>query len=132
MTAGGTLILDSEGLSKVVLRNPKLTAWLVAAEEEDARVVTSAATLVEARDPHVNQAKFDWAVSRIHVEPVTEEIARQASKLLAAAKLHGHKYAIDAILSALALSSPAPVTVLTSDPDDITTLCGNRVRTIKV
>ncbi|MCP3821214.1 DNA-binding protein [Streptomyces sp. A3M-1-3] len=132
MTAGGTLVLDSEGLSKTVSRDPSLTAWLVAAEEEDTRVITSAATLVEARDPRIPQPRFDWALSRIHVEPVSEEIARAASKLLAAAKLHGHKYAIDAMLSATALRCPGPVTVLTSDPEDIAQLCGDRVRTVKV
>ncbi|WP_267245717.1 PIN domain-containing protein [Streptomyces sp. PR69] len=130
--AGGTLVLDSEGLSKAVARDPALTAWLVAAHEEDTRVITSAATLVEARNPRTPQARFDWTVSRIHIEPVSEEIAREASKLLASAKLHGHKYAIDAMVSATALRFPGPIIVLTSDPDDITALCGSRVRTVKV
>jgi hypothetical protein len=34
-------------------------------------------------------------------------IARHASKLLAAAGLHGHKYALDALVAATALASPA-------------------------
>ncbi len=132
MTALGTLVLDSEGLSKAVARDPALTAWLIAAEEEDVRVVTSAITLVEARDPRVPQARFDWTVSRFHVEPVTEEISRAASRLLAAAGLHGHKYAIDAALTATALQQPGPVVVLTSDPDDLRTLSDRRLRTVKV
>ena len=45
-------------------------------------------------------------------------------KLLAAAGLHGHKYALDAIVAATALTAPAPVTVLTSNPEDLLMLCG--------
>ncbi|MCX4659967.1 type II toxin-antitoxin system VapC family toxin [Streptomyces uncialis] len=128
----GTLVLDCEGLSKLVRRSPEVTEWLAAAEAEDIRVVISSVTLVEARDPKLNQARFDYAVSRVNIVPPTETIARQASKLLAAAGLHGHKYALDAIVAATALASPAPVTVLTSDPEDLLMLCRPGVRVIKV
>jgi predicted nucleic acid-binding protein len=128
----GTLVLDYEGLSKLVHRSPDLTEWLAAAEAEDMRVVTSSVTLVEARDPKVNQARFDYAVSRVNIVPPTEAMARHASKLLVVAGLHGHKYALDAIVAATALSSPAPVTILTSDPEDLTALCGSGTRVIKI
>ncbi|MFC9297927.1 type II toxin-antitoxin system VapC family toxin [Streptomyces sp. NPDC057011] len=128
----GTLILDCEGLSLLVRRNPGMLEWLTAAEAEDIQVVISSITLVEARDPRVNQARFDYAVSRVNVIPPSEAIARQASKLLAAAGLHGHKYALDAIVAATALDQPGPVTLLTSDPEDLTALCGNRVRVVRV
>ncbi|PVE12836.1 type II toxin-antitoxin system VapC family toxin [Streptomyces scopuliridis] len=128
----GTLVLDCEGLSKLVRGTPELTEWLAAAESEDVRVVVSSVTLVEARDPKVNQARFDYAVSRLNTIPPTEAIARHASRLLAAAGLHGHKYALDSIVAATALASPAPVTVLTSDPEDLLMLCGSGVRVIKV
>ena len=120
------------GLSKLVRRTPELTEWLVAAEAEDIRVVTSSVTLVEARNPKTNQARFDYAVSRVHVIPPTGAIARHASRLLAAAGIHGHKYAIDAIVAATALASPSPMTILTSDPEDPLMLCGPRVRVIKI
>ena len=128
----GTLVLDCEGLSKLVRRTPELTEWLAAAEAEDIRVITSSVTLVEARDPMTNQARFDYAVSRVNIVPPTEAIARHASKLLAAAGLHGHKYALDAIAAATALTSPAPVTVLTSDPEDLVMMCGQGVAIVKV
>jgi predicted nucleic acid-binding protein len=127
-----TLVLDSEGLAKAVLRDRELTAWLTAARAEDERVVTSAATLVEVVHPRINRQSFEWVVSRISVEPVTAEIARQAGVLLQQAGRHGHKYAIDAMLAATALSSRAPTTVLTSDPDDIELLCGKHVHVVKV
>jgi hypothetical protein len=59
-------------------------------------------------------------------------IARQAAALLADAGLHGHKYAIGAILGATALAGHGPVSVLTSDPEDLNTLCGGRATVIKV
>ncbi|MEU7044097.1 PIN domain-containing protein [Streptomyces varsoviensis] len=128
----GTLVLDREGLSQLVRRTPGLTEWLAAAEAEDVRVVISSVTLVEARDPRTSQARFDYAASRVNVVPPTEAIARHASELLAAAGLHGHKYALDAIVAATALASPAPATVLTSDPDDLHALCGPGVRVVKI
>ncbi|MFD8583397.1 type II toxin-antitoxin system VapC family toxin [Streptomyces californicus] len=128
----GTLVLDCEGLSQLVRRAPEITEWLTAAEAEDIRVVASSVTLVEARDPRISQARFDYAVSRVNIVPPTEAVARHASKLLAAAGLHGHTYALDAIVAATALTSPAPVTVLTPDPEDLLMLCGPGVRVIKV
>ncbi|MDH6214623.1 type II toxin-antitoxin system VapC family toxin [Streptomyces pseudovenezuelae] len=128
----GTLVLDCEGLSKLVRRVPELTEWLAAAEAEDIRVVTSSVTLVEARDPRTDQARFDYAVSRVNIVPPTEAIARHAGELPAAAGLHGHKYALDAIVAATALASPAPATVLTSDPEELLVLCGAGIRVIKV
>ncbi|GLF94783.1 PIN domain-containing protein [Streptomyces yaizuensis] len=119
-------------MSKLVRRSPEVTEWLAAAEAEDIRVVTSSVTLVEARDPGVDQARFDYVVSRVNIVPPTEAIARDAGKLLAAAGLHGHRYALDAIVAATALASPAPVTVLASDPEDLLALCRPDVRVIKV
>ncbi|MBT2524699.1 DNA-binding protein [Streptomyces sp. ISL-99] len=129
---GGTLVLDSEGLAKAVLRDRTVTGWLALARADDLRVVTSAATLVEVIHPRINRPALEWTLSRLVVEPVTESIARHAAALLADASLHGHKYAIDAILSATALAAPGPVTVLTSDPEDLAALCGGRVTVIKV
>lgn len=127
----GTLVLDCEGLSKVVLRDRATFARLAQARLDGLRVVTSAATVVEARDPQMGQASFDWALSGLVVEPVTEDIARDASRLLAAHRLHGHQHAIDAMVAATALAAPAPRIVLTSDPRDITLLCGESVRAVR-
>ncbi|KNE83471.1 MULTISPECIES: type II toxin-antitoxin system VapC family toxin [Streptomyces] len=129
---GGTLVLDSEGLAQAVLRGRTVTAWLALARADDLRVITSAATLVEVVHPRVNRPALEWTLSRLVVEPVTEPIARRATALLADAGLHGHKYAIDAMLGATALAAPGPVTVLTSDPEDLTALCGSNVTVIKV
>ena len=129
---GGTLVLDSEGLAKAVLRDREVTAWLALARADDMRVITSAATLVEVVHPRVNRPALEWTLSRLVVEPVSEAVARHASALLADTGLHGHKYAIDAMLTATALAAPGPVTVLTSDPEDLATLCGGRLVVVKV
>jgi predicted nucleic acid-binding protein len=129
---GGTLILDSEGLAKAVGRDREVTAWLALARADDIRVVTSAAILVEVMHPGLKRPALEWTLSRIVVAPVTEAIARQAAALLANAGLHGHSHAIDAMLAATALVSPDPVTILTSDPQDLRTLCGPRATLIKI
>ena len=128
----GTLVLDSEGLAKAVLRDRDMTGWLALALADDLRVVTSAATLVEVIRPRINRPALDWTLSRIVIEPVSEDIARRASELLSGVGWHGQKYAIDAMVSATALAAPRPVTVLTSDPEDIATLCGRHVTVIKI
>ncbi|QES21616.1 hypothetical protein DEJ46_22995 [Streptomyces venezuelae] len=63
--------------------------------------------------------------------PPGEAIARHAGALPASAGLPGHKCALDALVAATAPSFPAPVTVLTSDPEDLSTLCGPRVRVVE-
>ncbi|MEV5520423.1 type II toxin-antitoxin system VapC family toxin [Streptomyces pseudogriseolus] len=131
-TPGGTLVLDSEGLAKAVLRDRTVTAWLALARADDLRVITSAATLVEVVHPRINRPALEWTLSRLLVEPVSEPIARRAAALLSDAGLRGHKYAIDAMLCATALAAPGPVTVLTSDPEDLTALGGRRITVIKV
>jgi predicted nucleic acid-binding protein len=125
-------VLDSEGLAKAVLRAREVTQWLALARADDLRVITSAATVVEVAHPRLNRPALEWTLSRVVVEPVTEPIARRATAILAEAGLHGHRHAIDAMLSATALAAPGPVTVLTSDPEDIATLCGRNVTVIKV
>jgi hypothetical protein len=127
-------VLDSEGLSLLVRDDRTMAARLAAAAKHDARVLVSSVTLVEARNPATPQARFDWSVSRLKIETVPEAVARQASKLLAAAKLHGHKYAIDAIVCATALAQPGLVSILTSDVEDIQTLVAGhpRITAVKV
>jgi hypothetical protein len=45
---------------------------------------------------------------------------------------HGHKYAIDAVVAERALRQQRPVVLLTSDIDDMTKICGGRVRLMSV
>ncbi|MDX2407030.1 PIN domain-containing protein [Streptomyces microflavus] len=121
-------ILDSEALSRVALRDRALTGLLTKAHQAGSRVLTSPMTLVEAYHSRVRLAEWNWAMSRLVVEPVTKEIADEAIRLLLDTGLHGHKYAIDAVLAVLANRQRGRAVVLTSDADDLTKLCAPRVQ----
>ncbi|MFI7082221.1 type II toxin-antitoxin system VapC family toxin [Streptomyces anulatus] len=126
----GALILDSEGLAKAVQRDREVHEWLAAARDADRPVVTSAAVLVEVIHPKINDAALKWTLSRLRVEPVTQAIAQSAATLLRTAGLHGHKYAIDAMLCATALAHPGRVMILTSDVEDIAMLTSDYPRIV--
>ncbi|MGQ4516324.1 DNA-binding protein [Streptomyces sp. DW26H14] len=128
----GTLLLDCEGLSKLYRRDRAVIALVQAALEENMRVCTTAMTLLEADYERVHPARVQWALSRIDVHDITRDIADRAAALLRDHRLHGHKYAIDAVLAAIARAAPHPATVLTSDPEDISLLCGPLVEVVKV
>ncbi|MFD4482524.1 type II toxin-antitoxin system VapC family toxin [Streptomyces sp. NPDC058471] len=130
----GALVLDSDGLAKAVQRDREVHEWLTAARDADLPVITSAAVLVEVIHPKINDAALKWTLSRLRVEPVTQAIAQSAATLLRTAGLHGHKYAIDAMLCATALAQPGRVTILTSDVEDIAMLSADhsRIATEKV
>ncbi|MFE2721180.1 DNA-binding protein [Kitasatospora sp. NPDC059327] len=102
------------------------------AKTHGARVVVSTLTLIEAMNPRQPQPRWDFVVSRLNVEEVTRLLTRQAMALLVAAGLHGHKYAIDAVVAATAMAQPGPVRLLTSDIDDMAKLCDKRVMLIPV
>ncbi|MDT9699807.1 PIN domain-containing protein [Streptomyces sp. P17] len=126
----GALVLDSEGLAKAVQRDREVHEWLTAARDAELPVVTSAAVLVEVIHPKINDAALKWTLSRLRVEPVTQGVAQAAAALLRAAGLHGHKYAIDAMLCATALQHPGRVTILTSDVEDIGLLAAGHPRVL--
>ncbi|MEV1088577.1 type II toxin-antitoxin system VapC family toxin [Streptomyces microflavus] len=124
----GALVLDSEGLAQAVLRGREVQEWLEAARAADLPVITSAVILTEVIHPRINTAALSWTLSRLRVEPVSQAIAQSAATLLIGAGLHGHKYAIDALLCATALTHPGRVTVLTSGTEDIGLLTAGHPR----
>ncbi|MFI9610956.1 DNA-binding protein [Streptomyces sp. NPDC052023] len=125
-----TVVLDSEGLSAWVAQDRKVLAMFQVFHDMGADLVVSANTIVEVSHARVNLPRLQWALSRVKVEPVTEAAARTGAQLLKDAGLHGHKYAIDATVAEAALRQPGPVAILTSDVDDLTRLCGSKVRII--
>ncbi|WP_325099924.1 PIN domain-containing protein [Streptomyces sp. GMY02] len=127
MTGEAVYLLDCEGLSRWVRGERRMGARLKEAHGLGIRVMTTSMTLIEAYDVRAYIPAWQWALSRIRIEPVTEEIAKEAISLLREAGLHGHKYAIDAALAAVALRLPGLVTIFTSDEDDLRKLCGDRV-----
>lgn len=128
----GLLLLDSEGLSKLYRKDRTVAAFIQAATEEGVRAATTAMTTLEADYARVHPARIRWVLSRIDVLDVTREVTDRAAALLRHYRLHGHTHAIDAVLAAVARAAAGPVTVLTSDPEDIGLLCGHGAEVIKV
>ncbi|MER6530774.1 PIN domain-containing protein [Streptomyces sp. NPDC001508] len=113
------LVLDREALSLAVRGDRRMIAWLDLAAGGEAEVVTSPMTLVEAYDGRTTGQRWDWVLSRLKVTDIGQDEARRARRLLSDAKLHGHKYAIDAVLAVIARRQKGLVTVFTSDVDDL-------------
>ena len=125
-----SLVLDSQGFSLWIKRDRRVMLLLEQAERDGVDLAASAATIIEVWHDGVDNARLNWLLSQIRVEAVTKESARRSAGLLKEAGLHGHKYAIDAMVAEVALRLPGPVVVLTSDVDDMVKLCGPRVRAI--
>lgn len=128
--SAGTVVLDSQGLSRWCTADQRVTALIREAQDNDFRVIISALTPIEAFDVRLKNDKLRWYLSRLRIEPVTDEIAFHAIDLLREAGLHGHKYAIDAVVAATALQATRPVIIFTSDSDDMGRLCGKFVRIV--
>jgi predicted nucleic acid-binding protein len=122
-----SVVLDSEGLSAWVAQDRKILGLLKVFHEMGADLIISANTIVEVSHSRVNMPRLQWTLSRVRVEPVTEQTAKEAARLLKAAGLHGHKYAIDVTVAEVALRQAAPVVLLTSDIDDMARLCGRQI-----
>jgi predicted nucleic acid-binding protein len=118
----GSLVLDSEGLSKLAAGDPRARAFLATAINRRARVCASAITLTEVLRGGPRDAAVHRVLSRITVLPVTSAGARQAGELLAATGLSGHRCAIDAVVAVTALGLDRPTVLLTSDPGDLNRL----------
>ncbi|MFF2627879.1 hypothetical protein ACFVUN_19190 [Kitasatospora griseola] len=125
-------VLDSEALSLAVRGDRMMIARLDLAARGEAEIVTSPMTLVEAYDARTTEQRWDWVLSRVNVAALGKDEARQARRLLADAGLHGHKYAIDAVLAVVALRQRGQVTVFTSDPEDLERLLPDHIVVMKV
>jgi predicted nucleic acid-binding protein len=120
--AGGSLVLDSEGLAKLAGGDQRVRAYFEGGRERGARVAVSAITLTEVLRGGPRDTGVHRVLSRIVVMPVTAELGRRAGELLGTVGLSGHRYAIDAVVAATALGLARPVLLLTSDPGDLTRL----------
>lgn len=128
----GTLVLDCEGLSKFVSDHEPVVALVAEARKRGMEVVVSALTIIEAEHRRTDKARLAWVLSGVRIVHIGDEEARAASAMLISAGLHGHKYAIDAVVAEMALRQRRPVVMLTSDIDDMAKLCGDRVRLVTV
>ncbi|MEV5733645.1 hypothetical protein [Streptomyces sp. NPDC052292] len=115
-----------------------MAALIKTAPRLDIPIVTSALTTLEAWDPRetARQALWNWTLSRIRIAHTDDQVMAMARGMLKAAGLHGHRYAIDAVLAAVAgreAAQGAQATVFTSHTDDMNQLlAGHSVRVEKV
>jgi predicted nucleic acid-binding protein len=116
-----TLVLDSEGVSKAAQGHRDVQIHLTHAFQRRARVVASAATLVEILRGGKRDASVHRALRLVTVEPLTQELCRRAGELLGQSGL-GPEDSIDAMVAATAINQPRPVLILTSDPKDLAAL----------
>ncbi|WP_228447053.1 PIN domain-containing protein [Streptomyces paludis] len=126
------LVLDSEGFSAWIMEDRKVGRLIDSAQRNETDLVISANTIIEVTHAGTKMSRLNWLLSRVKVEPVTENSAKAAARLLKDAGLHGHKYAIDATVAEVALRQEGHIALLTSDIDDMAKLCGDRVHLIAV
>lgn len=119
IAGNGTLVLDSEGLSKIAGGDERARSHLHAAHRRGARVVVSALTLTEVLRGGARDAAVHRVLSRITVVPVSASIARLSGELLGRVGLSGHRCAVDSVVAVTALQQARPVLLLTSDPKDL-------------
>lgn len=122
VVVGGTVVLDSAGLSKLAAGDARARAYLDSARARRAQIAASAITLTETLRGGSRDTAMQRVLSRITIVPVTAQIARRAGELLGTTGLSGHRCAIDAVAAATALGLDRPVVLLTSDPDDMNRL----------
>ena len=122
VAAGGTLVLDAEGLSKLAAGDARARGYLDSAVARGAQIVISAITLTEALRGGPRDVAVHRVLSRITIVPVTAAIAGRAGERLGMTGLSGHRCAIGAVVAATALGAERPVVLLTSDPDDLNKL----------
>lgn len=133
-----TFVFDSEALSKAVRGDREVRAIIKAAPRLDISIITSALTTIEAWNPQggAHGALWDWALSRLGVVHTDDRLISSARSMLKDAALHGHKYAIDVVLAAVAREASdrgEQVTVFTSDVDDLERLlAGQPIKVEKI
>jgi predicted nucleic acid-binding protein len=118
-----TLVLDSEGVSKLAIEDPTVMPHVLEARKREAPVVASAATLTEVLRGSSRDAGVHRVLKKVEVIPLTHELGRSAGELLGTSGLPATA-SIDAMVVATALIQTRPVMILTSDPGDLSALVG--------
>jgi predicted nucleic acid-binding protein len=111
-------------VTRAATGEPHVRAWLERARELDADVVIPAVTLTEVVRGTPRDARVNRVVEAAEVWPIMEPLARRAGGLLGDA---GSDSTVDALVAATALAAieergGSRCVVLTSDPDDLSTL----------
>ncbi|MGI8535473.1 MAG: type II toxin-antitoxin system VapC family toxin [Mycobacteriales bacterium] len=119
----GTLLLDSDGLSRAAANDERTAAFIKQAMLERGRVVIPAVTLTEVLRGGARDAAVHRVLKKMHVVDVNGHLARAAGEILGQV---GGDRTVNAIVAAVAVAQPGRVVVLTSDPRDLTSLTRGR------
>lgn len=131
-----SILLDGEALSALATDARSMQAWATVARRTDSTLYASTVTLAEVADGTARDANIRRVAKAIRLTEVTEEIGYHAGRLRATATPHRRKprdLTIDALVAATALTLPAPIVILTSDPADLDLLvAGTSVKIEKI
>ena len=114
------LILDSGAVIALAAGNPVARRFVDRAINQGLLVVIPAVVIAETTRGNTRDANVNRVIKRVtEITPVTEEVAREAGRLLATARIGNTT--IDALVIAEAVLGEA-ATVLTGDLDDLAAL----------
>jgi predicted nucleic acid-binding protein len=108
----GTLVLDSDGLSKAAAMDERTAAYVKTALREQGRVIVSAVTLAEVLRGGARDTLVHRALASYEVETITSQLGQAAGEILGSV---GGNQTVDAIVAAVARAQPGRVVVLTPD-----------------
>ena len=115
------LVLDAGAIIALTRGDPTARSALARAGRDGYVVVVPTPVLAQVHRGGRTRARLDRVLSSVDAfQPTSARVARRAGELLG---LTRKSDAVDAIVAAEALSSPA-ATILASDPDDLTALVG--------
>ncbi len=118
------LILDSGAVFALAANQPRARQFVERALRERTPLIIPAVVLAETTRGSGRDARVNRVVRTVHdITPVTENIAREAGRLLAAANVGNAT--VDALIAAEAVLH-GPAIILTGDPADIIALVDDR------
>jgi predicted nucleic acid-binding protein len=118
----GTLVLDAQGLVRLAAADKMTLSLAQEVAAAGGELVTAASTLTEVLRGGPRDARIHRILCRVTVAEIDKNVGRKAGELLGATGLSGHRCTVDALLAVVALAQRRPVTLLTSDPDDMARL----------
>ena len=117
--AATALVLDSDGLSKAAVGDPRAVAWIARARELRLPLVVNAVTLTETIRGGGGDARVHLLTKNARVDQVDAGLAAEAGRLLGRTK---RSDTVDALVATTAIRLGQPTIILTSDPHDLEAL----------
>ncbi|WP_093799633.1 hypothetical protein [Streptomyces sp. Wb2n-11] len=92
-------MLAGEGLSGRLDDDRRTGVMIKVFRQAEADLAIGSATVVEVTHGKADTARIDRLLSRLRIEPLTEQASRAAAGLLENTGPHGHEYAVDATVA---------------------------------